>query len=83
MIIRLYVECMCDYDFVVNVNSSLELYNLLIINELINESEDNLISCAYWFNLLTNEETYVEIKGINNFNIHRIYSSHLEKLYEK
>ena len=83
MIIRLYVECMCNYDFVVNVNSSLELYNLLLINELINESEDNLISCAYWFNLLIDEETYVEIKGINNFRIHRIYSSHLEELYEK
>lgn len=82
MIIKLYVECMCNYKFVARVTSSLELYNTLLINELIINTEENLIRCAYWFNQLDKKGIHVDVIGKNNFTIRKMNSPELEELYK-
>ena len=82
MIVKIHVQCIPKYTFMVRVVNSLELYNALIINELINDSEENLIECAYWFHILDDKGIYLDVEGINKFTIRKLNAPYLEKLYE-
>lgn len=77
MIIRI-ASTRGNNNFYLKIHNSKELFNILVMNEIIDNSAESLAMSSYWFKELSNNELVFASTSL----IEQIHNSKFEELYE-